>query len=165
MRFLQTDVGAEPVLVEAIFPATPQRVFKAWTDPDEIMKWFGPGPGSLVSAEVDLRPGGAWCFVVSDTAEGRASLMGAYTIIEPAERLQFTWQHVREHASGGRDETPFSTVTISFEPHGAATRVKLRHEGILKEDGRKGVGNGWETTFGQLEAMLLHNSAAIDPPN
>ena len=165
MRFLQTEVGAEPVLAEAIFPAAPQRIFRAWTEPDEVMKWFGPGAGSLVAAEIDLKVGGAWCFVVSDNADGRASLQGEYTVIEPGKRLQFTWQHVRELPSGERDETPFSNVTVSFEAHGAATRVKLRHEGILKEDGRKGVGNGWETTFGQLEDMLLHSLAATNPQN
>ncbi|MEL6298742.1 MAG: SRPBCC domain-containing protein [Pseudomonadota bacterium] len=160
MRFLKTELGAEPVNAEAIYPAEPARVFRAWTEPDQVMKWFGPGPGSLVSAEIDLRVGGAWRFVVSDDDDGRSSLQGEYTVVEPAEQLQFTWRHVRERADGEREETPKSTVTVTFEPHGAATRLHLRHEGIIREDGRKGVGHGWETTLGQL-GDLLEASAPV----
>lgn len=154
MRFLQTEIGAEPVIAEAVFPVSPSRVFEAWTAPDQIMKWFGPKPGTLASAETDPRVGGRWRFVVADGTDGKSYLEGEYLAVETDKRLQFTWRHVKEPSADEREETPYSTVTVTFEPQGAATRVHLRHEGIVREDGRKGVGTGWEATFGHLHDLL-----------
>ncbi len=158
MQFLQTEPGAEPVILEAVFPASRTRVFQAWTDPEQIMKWVGAKAGSLVSAEIDVRIGGRWCFVVADNKDGRWSLVGEYTEIDTNTRLQFTWRHVREVSGAAREETPNSTVTVTFNAQGAATRVRLHHESILREDGRRGVGTGWEATFVNLNDLLISTS-------
>lgn len=155
MLYVKTDIGTEPVIAEAVFPAPPERVFKAWIEADQIMRWFGPEAGSLVSAETDARVGGKWCFVVADGADGRSQLEGDYLAVDPNARLQFTWRHVKIHSDGKRDATPSSTVTVTFRAEGAATRVHLIHEGILKSEGREGVGSGWERTFGHLAAMFV----------
>ena len=56
-----TTESAERVLViERIFNAPPSLVFKAWTDPQHLVHWFGPRGFTLPSCELDLRPGGAW---------------------------------------------------------------------------------------------------------
>ena len=123
------------------------RVFRAWTDPKEIIKWFGLEAGAMLSAEIDLRVGGRWCFVMNEDEEGRASLQGEYITIQADERLEFSWRHVREHADGRREETPVSKVIVLFREDGASTHVHLRHEGIIRQDGRQGVGMGWNATF------------------
>ena len=154
MRFLQTELGADPVTVEAIFPATPARVFKAWTDPDQILRWFGPQPGSLQTVHTELRVGGRWRFTFPERDQSQSSLEGEYTQIEPDTLLQFTWRHVTERNDGTREETPYSTVTVTLSAFGQATQLRLQHEGIEKSDGRKGVGRGWETTMGHLMELL-----------
>ena len=55
LDFLQTEQGDDPVVVEGHFAAPPAKVFQAWTDPDIVMKWFGPAPNSLHSAAIDLQ--------------------------------------------------------------------------------------------------------------
>ena len=157
-RFLQSEPGAEPVVVEALYRAPVSRVFAAWTEPDKIMKWFGPSPGSLTSAEIDLRVGGKWRFTLSANEEGRSYLQGQYDEVVLDRCLRFSWSHVREAADGSTEQTPYSTVTVDFEPHGVATRVRLRHEHIIEQAGRQGVGHGWETTFGHLEDVLAAQS-------
>ncbi len=154
MNFLQSELGKDPVVAEALFRASPSRVYKAWTEPDQIMKWFGPEAGSLISADIDLRVGGKWRFVVGSDEGGLNTLQGTYQVIDPDNRIVFTWQHVREHADGSEEKTPESTVTVVFEAHGKATRVHLRHESIVKRDGRLSVTRGWERTFTHLQALV-----------
>ena len=57
--FLRSAPGSDPIVVEGTFAASPERVFRAWTRPEEVRKWFGQQPDSLESAEIDLRVGGA----------------------------------------------------------------------------------------------------------
>jgi len=154
MQFLRSDIGDEPVIVEGILAAPVARVYRAWTDPKEIVKWFGLEAGAMLSAEIDLRVGGQWCFVMQDGEDGRASLRGEYFRVDFEERLEFSWRHVREHTDGRREESPESKVTVTFREDGASTHLHLRHEGILRQDGRLGVGKGWDATFEHLGDWL-----------
>ena len=147
--FLKSDLGAEPVVVEGLFRAPLARVYRAWTEPAALAKWFGLEAGCVQSAEIDLRIGGRWCVVM-----GADSLEGRYITIEPEERLVFSWRHVREGTDGGREETPESTVTVTFRAEGAATRLILRHAGIQRLAGRQGVGQGWNASFAHLRDWL-----------
>ncbi len=154
MNFLHSEIGAEPVIVEGTLRGSLERVYRAWTDPEEIVKWFGLKSGAVLCAEIDLRVGGRWCFVMQDDEDGRACLQGEYLEIETGSRLAFSWRYVREFADGRHESTPESKVTVRFRPDGKATHVHLRHEGIVREDGRLGVGQGWNASFQQLGDWL-----------
>ena len=154
MAFLQSELGADPVIVEGLLRAPLARVYRAWTRPEEIVKWFGLKAGAMVSAEIDLRVGGRWVFLMEEGPAGRALLQGEYLQIETEKLLQFSWYHLREDADGRREETAASLVTVTFREEGAATHIRLRHEGIARREGRLGVGHGWDATFAHLEAWL-----------
>ncbi len=115
-------------------------------------------PGGPVSAKIELRVGGQWRFVMSEDADTRSVLEGEYLRIEEDRCLAFTWRHVRETDDGTRDATAPSQVTVTFRAEGAATQLHLRHEGIAREDGRRGVGQGWEATFRHLSDRLAAES-------
>ncbi len=154
MEFLRSAPGDEPVVVETTFGAPVARVYRAWTEPEEIKQWFGLKAGSVHSAEIDLRVGGHWCFVMQQEADRRASLQGEYLRIEPDTCLEFTWRHVVEHKDGRREATPDSKVIVSFRMDGESNHVHLRHEGIRRVDARSGVGQGWNASFAQLGDWL-----------
>ncbi len=154
MGFLSSKAGEAPVVVEGRFKASVARVYRAWTDPEEIVKWFGLKAGAMRDAEIDLKVGGRWRFVMSEAHEGRSVLHGTYLRVEPEACLEFSWSHVFEHADGRREETAPSKVTVTFRAEGASTLLHLRHEGILREAGRIGVGKGWEASFEQLSRLL-----------
>lgn len=154
MEFVKSPPGADPIVVEGYFAAAPDRVFEAWTDPDIVVKWFGAKPHSLYSADIDLRPGGGWRFLMSSGAEGSNGFEGEYLDIEPDRKLVFSWAHVVEKPDGARDATPYSRVEVEFSPRGAGTYVRLIHSAIESDDARRGVGGGWETGFGYMVKMF-----------
>ncbi|MEO0997762.1 MAG: SRPBCC domain-containing protein [Pseudomonadota bacterium] len=155
MPFLKSEPGAEPVVVEGIFRAPPDRVFRAWTDENEVASWFGPGDGRLASAQIDLRVGGAWRFDYGLHEGRRDVLRGEYLDILPGKRLVFSWVHERTTADGEVEVTPGSQVSITFDAAGGGTSVRLVHERISRETGRLGVGEGWSGTFVNLTKRFV----------
>ncbi|WP_299817331.1 SRPBCC domain-containing protein [uncultured Roseibium sp.] len=153
-KFLKSEPGMEPVLVEGLFRASPERVFRAFTEPKDVQAWFVPSSGNLVSAEIDLKIGGRWCFVIERTAEKQIHFEGEYLALDPPNRLEFSWRHVQEFADGRREATDASHVTVTFTETGKATEVRLRHEAIKTEDARRGVGGGWDGCFGRLADLV-----------
>lgn len=156
MSVLKSDRGANPLLVEDVFDAPAARVFRAWTEPNELIRWFGRPPTLASSAEIDLRVGGNWRISFGPTEQPTSCFEGAYDEIIRDSKLVFTWSHVDFRADGGPSTTPPSRVTIMFdeEQNGARTRISLRHEDISTEAGRRGVGAGWIESFASLKAVL-----------
>lgn len=153
MNFLRSAPGEEPLVVEAMFPASPERVFRAWTEPEEVKAWFGLRKNEVIKAEIDLRVGGVWRFHLRSDTASNAFFEGRYFDIEPARRLSFSWMHVMLSKNAAREESVESRVTVIFEPVGAATRVYLRHE-ALSEGARLNVGHGWQASFTHLDALF-----------
>lgn len=154
MNIMSSEPGQDPISLEAQFPAPPERIFSAWTDPEQVKKWFGMAPNSLIAAEIDLQVGGNWQFVKSLDEEKAISFQGQYLEIETARRLVFSWCHVVEYRDGRREQTPDSKVEVTFTPKGKGTLVTLTHSGIAAADARKGVGGGWQAAFTHLMELL-----------
>lgn len=154
MNFMTSQPGTDPIVVEGYFPASPDRVFNAWTNPDIIVKWFGVEPNSLHSATVDLRLGGAWQFIKTKDDTKTVGFEGEYKEINLNEKLLFSWSHVITHADGERDASPYSQVEVKFSAKGKGTYVHLTHSTVRSEDARRGIGGGWEASFGFLEDAL-----------
>ena len=154
-NFVQSRPGDDPIIVESFFAAPPTKVFRAWTEPEAVMKWFGYEPNSLHSASIDLRLGGTWQFLISKNTEKTVGFEGEYLDIKTGERIVFSWSHVVAHTNGQREESPASKVEITFTAKGAGTDVRLVHSAIATEDARKGVGGGWQVAFGSLQTLLV----------
>lgn len=151
MEFVISEPGDDPIIVEGYFAASPEKVFKAWTDPKLVIKWFGQTPNSLHSATIDLKLGGNWCFLKLKSEEKSVGFEGQYLEIEKSERLVFSWAHVTSFADGTREATPFSRVEVNFTAKGKGTWIRLHHCAISNNDARKGIGGGWEAAFTHLE--------------
>ncbi|HZC46299.1 MAG TPA: SRPBCC domain-containing protein, partial [Candidatus Acidoferrum sp.] len=98
-------------------------VWKAWTDPEHLMRWWGPrGFKTLVSA-MDVRPGGGWRFCMR-SPDGRDDWQqGVYREIVEPERLVFSY--ALEDAAGKPGHE--TLVTVTFADEGAKTRITLHH--------------------------------------
>jgi uncharacterized protein YndB with AHSA1/START domain len=78
------------ILITREFDASKQLVYKAWTTPEFIKRWWSGDRGRVVSAEVDLRVGGRWRFVMTANAGFEVAFHGEYRDIDPNERIVAT---------------------------------------------------------------------------
>lgn len=154
LPFLKTAPGADPVIVEGAFKASPERVFRAWTTPDEVMQWFGRPPNKLASAEIDLVVGGQWRFTMTSQGDERHAILGEYLEIDPGRRLVFTWAHEKRHADGRVETSPHSRVEVAFETTATGTALRLEHSALSAEQVRIGVGEGWSASFTRIADVV-----------
>lgn len=144
----------EPIVIQGWFAASPERVFRAWTDPSLVVQWFGRSPDPLYSAEIDLRVGGAWRFVKTQEDDRIVALQGTYLEIQLNRRLVFTWALVETQTDDNRKETLHAEIDVEFAAKGEGTSVSLTHSPMRARDSRSGIGRKWQLSFCELDHIL-----------
>lgn len=159
---MSTNVTAAHTLVlERVFDAAPERVFRAWTDPQVLKKWFAPRPFTTPRAEIDLRPGGRSEIVMSDPDGNEFPNVGVYLQVEPGRRLVSTDAYVDAWVPS---ERPFMTMDLRFEPlpdgKTKATYV-VSHwtKEAYDQHVEMGFHEGWGTCADQLAELLSTGEA------
>lgn len=143
---------SDPVDASAAYNVSVAQAYRAWTDPAALTEWFGPNGKRLLSAQTDVRVGGAWRFVFAQDAERRDILRGIYTAVEPERCLAFTWAHVKEFADGRCESSPETHVAVTFTALGVGTRIDVVHHGLGSEEVRRQVSTGWGAALARLQA-------------
>ncbi|TQM03922.1 SRPBCC family protein [Pseudonocardia kunmingensis] len=123
-----------------------ELVFRAWTDPEHLTRWFGPRGCSTPRASIamDVRPGGTWraTMVVDETGQ-EFPTGGFYLEVREPERLVLTWRE-----PGGDSE---SVVTVELADLGdGRTAMTFHQAGFTTEETRRGVHEGWSSAFDRL---------------
>lgn len=130
------------------YPVAPEKVWRAWTDPQALIRWFGPGePDSVTVAEVDLRVGGRY-HIVFHTPDGQDhDVGGVYQEVVPPRRLVFSWAW---------RSTPerVSRVTVEIEPTRDGCELLFTHDRFFDQAARVNHERGWLATLDKLEAHL-----------
>jgi uncharacterized protein YndB with AHSA1/START domain len=146
----QTRLKDQPSLtLKRHYPAAPEKVWRAWTDPQAIAKWWGPGGYDPVSVvEVDVRAGGRFRMVFGGPQGTEHECAGIYKEVVPHRKLVFTWCWP--------NSTPerVSQVTILFNKAAGGTDLEFRHEQFFDEAARDGHQRGWTETFVKLGQFL-----------
>jgi len=104
-------------------PAAPERVFRALTDPEELMKWWG-AKGTLTGTHVNLRPGGEYRFEFLSPEGEAAWVKGQYQVVDPPRRLVKTW-------FSSKFPDLRNTVELNLTPADGGTRLTLVHSGFV----------------------------------
>ena len=159
-------VPAEGALViERIFDAPRELVWKAWTDPVMVMRWWGPKGFTSPACEIDFRVGGKTLFAMQSPEfnDGRPIWStGVYREIVPLERIVTTDSFADEsgnvvpatHYRMTEDFPLELLVTVTFEDLGGKTRMTLKHEGLPAGEMKDGAGVGWNESFDKLAESL-----------
>ncbi len=127
----------ETLVVRRTIRASPERLFAAWTEPDQLRAWWGPEGVVCIAAEVDLQPGGHYRIGNRLPDQRVLWIVGEFEVIEPPRRLVYTWQLEGVFATAER-------VTVQFEPQGAETEVIVTHERIPNRELRDQHQHGWQ---------------------
>jgi uncharacterized protein YndB with AHSA1/START domain len=135
------------------YRVAPEKVWRAWTEPQALSQWFGSGkPGSVTAAEIDLRVGGRYR-IAFDMPDGQShEVSGVYQEVVDQRRLVFTWAW---------KSTPerVSRVSIDLSPVADGTDLRFVHDRFFDEAARKNHEGGWMPVFDHL-GIYLHAGLA-----
>jgi uncharacterized protein YndB with AHSA1/START domain len=142
MKEVKTDLE---VVKTIVFAASPERVWRALTDPAELAQWFPD------KAEVEVRTGaeGHWVWA----QYGRFAVR--FDVVEEPVRLVWTW--ARE-ADRRLNETHTTTVEFRLERNAdGGTTLHVREAGFERDADRRGNDEGWDKELGELREYLSAN--------
>jgi len=138
-----------------IFDAPPEKVYRAWTEPDLLKQWFTPRPWTVASVEMDLRPGGSSLVVMRDPDGNEYPNRGVYLDVVPNERIVFTDAFTEAWVPS---EKAFMTAIITFENEGGKTKYTARalhwNEADRKAHEEMGFHEGWGKAADQLAELV-----------
>jgi uncharacterized protein YndB with AHSA1/START domain len=141
------------LVFERTFDAPREQVWKAFTDPDLIPRWWGPHGTATTVVEMDVRPGGTWRYISRGADRDDVTFYGEYLEIEPPKG--FTWTFMFDVEGVGPQGGP---ETFTFEDVGGKTKVtSVAHIGSIEAlEGALATGmvRGAIETWDRLEALL-----------
>jgi uncharacterized protein YndB with AHSA1/START domain len=130
--------------------ARPEKVYAAWSEPENLVKWFATGQArsGSIRADLDVRVGGHYRISFTDEKSGEYhEVGGVYREVVPNARLQFTWAW---HSTPERE----SLVTVEVKPDAVGTLLTFHHEQFADEKARDNHRQGWSKFFDQLEQFV-----------
>jgi uncharacterized protein YndB with AHSA1/START domain len=131
------------LVVRRTIDAPAERLFRAWTEPEHLLRWWGPAPAYCSHAELELRVGGRYR-IANTFPDGRVVwIVGEFERISPPRELIYSW---RLDGMG----LDVERVTVRFEALGGATEVVILHERIASAKMRDGHEKGWEACLDGL---------------
>jgi uncharacterized protein YndB with AHSA1/START domain len=150
-------ISEDTVVIERIFEAAVDLIWKIWTEPDLFKKWYGPKGFTIPVAEMDLRVGGKRLIcMVSPDGSMKMWTIGEFLEIIPNQRLVYNESPADENGNqvspssiGMPEGYPETTeVTVLLEDLGGRTKMVMTHAGVPASSGADG---GWNQAFDKLE--------------
>jgi len=153
---ITADVAAlfaeRELVITRIFDAPRRLVFKMWTVPEHLVRWWGPRGFQTISGRMDVRPGGVWSRSMRAPDGSVIRKHGVYREIVMPERLVLTY--ITDDAAG--NPGPETLVTVTLADLGGKTRLTLHQVGFESVLAREAHHAGWTSC---LERFVEHLSA------
>jgi uncharacterized protein YndB with AHSA1/START domain len=147
------DPTERALTIERVFDAPRALVFKLWTDPAHLARWWGPEGFTNLVWRIDVRPGGAWRREMAGPDGLRCVKCGEYREIRAPERLVFTYAN--EQPDGTL--TDRTLVTVTFAAEGERTRVILHQARFDTVEARDAHRGGWTSALARFARYLAHH--------
>jgi uncharacterized protein YndB with AHSA1/START domain len=158
----KSETSGPTLVIERIFDAPRELVWRAWTEPEHFMMWWGPKDFTAPKIRMDLRVGGTllWCMQGKDGKEYWTT--GVYREIDPPKRLVYTDAFSDENGNripASQHGLPFDwpdelMVTVTLEEIGGKTKMTLTHTGIPAGEMSEMTQAGWNESFDKLAQSL-----------
>ncbi len=151
------------LIITRIFDAPRERIWKAWTEPERLKKWWGPKIFTAPVIKNDLRVGGRYLYCMRGPDGKDYWSTGVYREIVHMERIVVTDSFADEKGNvvpashyGLIGDWPLELqVTVTFEEIGGKTKMILRHEGIPEGPMRDLTQTGWSESFDKLAESIV----------
>ena len=150
-----TTTEGRDLIVTRVIDTTPEKVFRAWTEPELLRQWFAPKPWTTPHVETDVRAGGSTLVVMRGPDGTDFPNRGVYLEVVKNERLVFTDAFISAWEPSPK---PFMTVILTFENLGGRTRytARVRHWTDADREAHEKMGfhGGWATCTEQLADLV-----------
>jgi uncharacterized protein YndB with AHSA1/START domain len=141
------------LMVSRVIEAPRALVFKAWTQAEHAARWWGPQGFSILSCQMDVRPGGSFRGTMQSPTGSLHTKQGIYREVTAPERLVFTFAW--EDAAG--QPMHETLVTVTFDDLGSATRLTL-HQAFFETAGwRDEHIAGWTSCLERFSEYMVLN--------
>jgi uncharacterized protein YndB with AHSA1/START domain len=151
------DLVREPedrvLVITRMLDAPRTLVFKVWSQPEHLVRWWGPTGFTLPDCTVEFHPGGAFHCLMRSPEGSEHRMHGVYREIVEPEKISFTWCWVDAEGHPGHE----TLVTVLLEEagaDGAQTKLTLHHAVFESESARDAHNKGWSETMDRLAAYV-----------
>lgn len=164
-------------VITRVFDAPRHLVYQVWTQPEHIMRWWGPKGFTAPVCKLDLRPGGEFLFCMRSPEGQDFWSKGTFREIVAPERIVYVDAFAdangnevpASHYGLGEDWPEATLVTVTFAQQGSKTKVTLVHAGIPESDAGMTVA-GWNETLDKVADVISaestgHNETTLAMPS
>ena len=157
-----TQETEQAIVIERVLDAPREKVWQAWTDPEQIKKWWGPKEFTAPSIESDFQEGGTYHWAMQSPDGQVYWSTGTFHEIVPQERLVVTDSFADEEGNvvppshyGMEGDHPMEgRIVVTFADAGGKTKLTVRYEGMAPSETRDLATTGWNETLDKLAALL-----------
>jgi uncharacterized protein YndB with AHSA1/START domain len=142
---VEVTVRERELTITRVFDAPRELVFRAWTKPEHLMRWFGPNNFTIPVCEMDFRAGGKFRFCMRGPGSEHW-VNGVYREIVKPERI--VWTGTMEHDNNQ------ITTTVIFADLGGKTRLSVHQSYSIETESTRGARQGWTETLEHLAEFL-----------
>jgi uncharacterized protein YndB with AHSA1/START domain len=145
------EAAERELVITRVFNAPRSFVFKAWTDPEHLVRWLGPQGFTGTIIKMDVRPGGTYRVHMRGPEGDDHWAQGVYRAVVEPERLVMTrnWADAE-----GNPTSPETLLTVTFEEHDGKTKLTLHQAGFESVTARDAHRGGWNSSLDRLAAYL-----------
>lgn len=139
--------------ITRVFDAPRQLVWKAWTDPEHLARWWGPHDFTtpLSTISMDVRPGGRLrATMIADADRTQYPFEMVYREVVEPERLVLAWGDPRHPVA----PQGAAVATVTFTDLGDKTEMRFHQAGINTDEGHTNANAGWSQSFERLAESL-----------
>ena len=144
-----TEEDSADIVIERVFDAPRELVWKAWTDPEHVARWWGPHGMTTRVNELDLRPGGSWRYVMLGPDGFEMPQRGVFSEVVPPELIATSAEF-----EVGMDAPHRMTLRYQFDDLGDKTKMTMTITHASADERREheamGVVEGWNANFDSL---------------
>ncbi len=126
------------------------EVFRAWTDPARLVRWWGPRGYRIPSVKMDPREGGAWRVCMRSPEGTDHWVQGVFREVSEPERLAFTWAWEDSEGKPGHE----TVIKVDFTERAGRTRMVVQQGKFESQNAREQHEAGWNSCLDKLEEHL-----------
>lgn len=162
---MENKEKAQEVFIEEVFNASIESVFKAWTDPEKLMKWYAPDGCTIHFKKLEIKKGGKYLSCISNPQYGDCWCMGEYKEIEPHSKIVFSMINADENGNPidptdigmDADWPGYTLVTVTLTEENGKTKLQLRQTVSQKVAQKTGAYPSWLQMLGNMRTLLIQD--------